>query len=176
MHLRPERLFLACVSLMIAAGCAAPRTHFGEPMRLASTQPLTVGHILADPEHYDGRYVRVHGTITVLCAHSGCWMKLAHNAKDEREGLIVLFTYDREKYRLPPEAKGHAAVVEGTVVIAETPEATRRHRAEEQGMSAEEVAKIVGPERSVRLKCPAATVFGVKPGTPAPCKHEEKKQ
>ena len=168
-------LSLVVAGLLLSTGCATTQTHFGQPMKLTDQKPLTVTHIVTDPNEYEGRYVAVRGTVRSLCTHSGCWMELAHNPSDEADGLLVIFTYDRKKYRVPPEAKGHEALVEGTVVIKESSEAQRRYRAKEQGMSAEQVAAIVGPKKSVRLECPAARIAGVKPGTPQACEHEKSK-
>ena len=161
--------------LFVLAGCGAPRTHFGEPMIRAKKKPLTVGTVMADPDKYEGQAIRVRGTVAGICKHSGCKMKLAHNAEDKGEGLLVVFTFDRTKYRVPPEAVGKEALVEGTLKVEDVSEAQRREFAKRRGMPDEELAKISGSKKSIRLECPSATIYGVEPGTPVPCEHEDER-
>ncbi|MCK4340199.1 MAG: DUF4920 domain-containing protein [Phycisphaerae bacterium] len=165
-------LCLASLGLVVWTGCAGKMTQFGEPMKNPTQKPLTVTHVLSEPEKYEGQQILVRGTVRALCEHSGCWMELAHNASDEGEGLVVVFTYDKELGRLPVEAKGREALAEGTLVVKEISEAQRRHRAKEQGMSELEIAGIIGPKESIRLECPAAKIEGVEPVEPKACKHE----
>jgi hypothetical protein len=171
--MKPCAIFAATLlTCSLLCACAAQQAHFGDAPKMENEKPLSVPHITSAPENYEGKYVRVKGTVRDLCTTSGCWMEIARDTSKEEPALLVVFTYDKTKYRVPPDAKGHEAIVEGTVSIREISQADRRHYAEDSGASPEEIAKIIGPEKIVRLECPAATIKGVEPATPQACEHE----
>jgi hypothetical protein len=155
--------------LIVLGGCAARYTQFGDPPKRPVQEPFTVQHVLAKADQLSGQWVKVAGVVSDLCTHAGCWMEIA-----DRPGtrpLFVKFTYDTSTARVPAEAKGHRAVVEGRLVISEMPEAQRRHIARDQGATPEQLATIQGPERVVRLECPTAGIEGVQPASPQTCEH-----
>ena len=165
---------LGCVALaglVVLAGCASQHGHFGHPMKHEGQKALTVAEVLANTDQYKGQEICVSGTVVALCEHSGCWIKIADKKGDDT--LLIKCIFAKEGSRIPPEAEGHKAVVQGTLLMTEVSEARRRHVAEERGASAEEIAKIVGPKTRLELACLAATVEGVKPAEPRPCEHEK---
>jgi len=159
---------VACLGI-VAWGCAAPHGHFGEPMKHEGQKPLTVGHVLSNPQQYDGQFVRVAGTVEAVCGTAGCWMEIADQPGDKP--LFVKLAMDTSKGRMPPEAKGHKAIAEGTVKVVEFSEAQRKHFAEAAGQSPAEIGKIKGPEQRVQLVSKAASVQGIKPAEPKTCEH-----
>jgi len=62
------------------------------------------------------------------------------------------------------EAVGHQAIVEGTLEVTEISEAQARHFAEDAGKSPDQIARIVGPQKQIRFKSPAAKVIGITAG------------
>jgi hypothetical protein len=163
------RLTIAALALCILSGCATRYTQFGAAPQRPVHEPLKVAEILKDPDQWNGQYVRVSGTVRDLCAHAGCWMEIADTP--DGKPLWVQFTYDTSTQRVPVEAKGHRAVVEGKLVVTEVSEAQRRHYAEDQGASADEIAKIKGTEKRVQLEAPYAGIEGVQPAAPQACEH-----
>jgi hypothetical protein len=151
-------------------GCATQQTHFGESM---FAWPESTTELCAHPDKYEGKYVKVSGYVKDLCTHSGCWMELADKPDAEGDGVLVVFTYDREEHgRVPAEAKGHKATVEGKVVLASITEQQRRADAKQHGATPDEIAAIRGDKQIVKLECPAASVDGVKSAENEPCTHE----
>lgn len=157
------------IGFMLLSGCASNYTQFGTAPQHPGAQPLKVQQVLDAPEKYAGKHVKLAGLITDLCTHAGCWMEIA-DAPTGRP-LFVQFTYDTTTQRVPPEAKGRRAIVEGKVVTKEISEAQRRHYAEDQGATPEQVAAIKGPETQVQLECPSVQIEGVKPAAPQACEH-----
>src|SRR5204862_1161657 len=98
---------------------------FGAPRKLAESDALSVQQLMADPKAYDGKYVRVAGTVEKVCPRKGCWMTL-HDEKSN-EALFVKFPDPPEGRLIPMEAVGKPVVVEGTVKVKEISEATARH-------------------------------------------------
>lgn len=129
----------------------------GDAPKLTHLTPLPVGDVLADPSAYVGKPVRVMGTIDQVCATRGCWVTLKDRASGRE--LFVKFTCSPEGGRIvPKEAAGKVAVVEGELEIREISEADARHFAEDAGRSKEEVAKIVGPQKQIRLSSPTVRI------------------
>lgn len=171
-------LLVALTAVALIAGCAGsqPMTHFGEPMQTVATEkPITVKQLITDAEEYEGKVVLVKGTITGMCEGSGCWVQLAADANDpEEEQVFVMLTYDQATHgRVPAEAKGQKAMLTGTVKYRVVTEEQRKHFAEVDGKSAEEVAAIKGSTKRVSIECPAIEVAGVKKAEINPCPHDD---
>ncbi|TWT45672.1 hypothetical protein RAS1_21000 [Phycisphaerae bacterium RAS1] len=169
--------FAALISIGMT-GCASQKkvAYFGEEMKHADAKKVSVDKVLSKPQEYEGKVIRVSGTVTEVCQSKGCWMTIADNKGEE--GLFVKFTCPVEGVLIPPDAVGHKATVEGQLVIKEVSEGDARHQAEEAGKSVEEIKKIVGPQKRVTMASPAAMVEGIeKPGAKMPTDKpaEEKK-
>jgi len=159
-------------AVLLASGCATEKaTTFGAPQSASLTAPLTVKDVMANVPKYEGKTIRVKGTVTALCETSGCWIEIADGPRDEQK-LFCWFTFDKAAGRVPPAANGHAAVVEGKLVSYEIPEVQRKHFAEEKGLPKAEIDKIKGPEKAVKLECSSAKIMGIEPAEPQACPHE----
>ncbi|MFN4244447.1 MAG: DUF4920 domain-containing protein [Tepidisphaerales bacterium] len=136
---------------MVASGGKV--LQIGDAPKLTHLTPVPVSVVLADPSAYAGKPVRVMGTIDQVCETRGCWVTLKDGASGRE--LFVKFTCSPEGGRIVPmEAAGKLAIVEGEVEIREISEADARHFAEDAGKSKEEIAKIVGPQKQVRVASP----------------------
>jgi Domain of unknown function (DUF4920) len=151
------------VAVALAAGCnssdkkmAGKVQTFGEPMKLSTQAPLPITQVLADTGKYEGKFIKVSGVATEVCKEEGCWI----NMKDPASGklLFVKFSCPSEGRLIPLAAEGRPVTVEGTLKVKEVSEADARHFASEGGKSAEEVAKIVGPQKQVSLSSPSAAI------------------
>jgi hypothetical protein len=82
-------------------------TVYGEGVSAPDT--VLVSELLAAPETYIGKTVRVKGTAVGVCAHRGCWINIASDKEGEtvrvkvKDGVIVF----------PPEIVGDTVVAEG---------------------------------------------------------------
>lgn len=70
---------------------------------------VAVSALLAAPDHYLGKVVRVQGPIVGVCKHRGCWLEIA---SDQEMQKIQLKVNDGEIV-FPPEVMGENAIVEG---------------------------------------------------------------
>jgi hypothetical protein len=103
---------LACAALL-AAGCGksgAAGQHFGEPFTAAAQ--ATIGELLATPDAFARKPVRVTGTIVRQCPASGCWFLLSDGQGHELKAELGDY--------LPklPQNIGHSAEVEGELIRA----------------------------------------------------------
>jgi hypothetical protein len=129
---------------------------FGAPMKLSDAETLTVDKVLANPREYDGKYVRVAGTVASVCPKKGCWMRL--NNGQSAQTLFVKFPDPAEGRLIPMDAVGKPAIAEGTLHVQEISEATARHYKQDAGASQEEIEKIVGPELQIAIKNGSAKI------------------
>ena len=147
------RRTIGLVVLALAAFCAsvsAETLKLGEPME-SERRVTPIEEILATPDAWVGRTVRIEGRVAEVCTKMGCWMDLV-SADDARmqvkvdDGVIVF----------PLEAVGRRASAEGRVEILEMSreqyEAWLRHAAEETGKEFDPGEVGEGPYRVVRLR------------------------
>jgi len=138
---------------------SAKRASFGDPMKLADGETVCIKKVLADPKAYDGKYVRIAGLVDSVCAKRGCWMRIGDG--EGKETLFVKFTCPVKGRLIPMKAVGHVAQVEGKLEITEVPEDYARHLKEDAGASKEEIEKIVGPQKMLKLSSKAAQISGI---------------
>lgn len=145
------RFFLA---LLVAAGLQAGDLKLGRP--LTADNPLEVGKLLADADHYSGKTVQVKGKITEVCLMAGCWMMLRGEGGD----MVRVKVADGEIV-FPRETVGREAVAEGKFVrfelSREQAAAAARHEAEEQGRRFDPAA-VTGPQIVYRIEGSGAVV------------------
>jgi hypothetical protein len=135
------------VLTIVAGGFAADATSYGEG---AGEGELTsIAEIVATPERFEGREVRVQGEVTGVCQMMGCWMEL------ESGGATVRIKVEDGVIVFPAEALGSRAVARGTVQLLEMSRdeyaGWLRHQAEEQGHVFDEDAIGDPPYRVVQI-------------------------
>ena len=143
--------------LVVPAVCGAEV--YGGGVSVA--EPTPIGKILADPDAYVGKTVRIEGKVLDVCPMKGCWMELA--GEDGKQSLKV--KVDDGMIVFPVTSKGKLAVAEGTVeAIPMTKEqyvGWLEHLAEERGetFDAADVAAMgEGPFRILQLKGTGARI------------------
>jgi hypothetical protein len=159
----PEDNGTATASVIAPAAAAAPKyASFGSPTKLADDQAITVKQLMTNVEDYRGKFVRVTGTVDKVCTKKGCWLTLKQEGADQ--GLFVKFPDPAEGRLIPLDAVGKRAAVEGIVKVRDIPPEAAKHYAEESGATAEQLAKITGPQKQITLASPSAQVEGVESG------------
>lgn len=111
---------------------------------------VAIADLVADPDAFEGKEVRVQGKVSGVCPKRGCWMEL-RDADDHRlrvkveDGVIVF----------PLEAEGLDATAQGVVRIMEMTReryaAWLQHLAEEKGETFDDSTLGEGPFRIVQL-------------------------
>ena len=98
---------------------------------LSASQPVKVSELIASPDKYVGKIVKVEGLVTEVCAKRGCWMNLA----GDKEFQTIRIKVDDGVIVFPLSAKGKKAAAEGTFTKIElSKEQTleyKKHMAEE---------------------------------------------
>ena len=99
---------------------AAADTKYGSGVTLE--QSTKIEAILATPEAFAGKTVRVDGVATAVCAHMGCWMAVA--PADNPSGATLRLKVDDGVIVFPVTAKGKRVSAQGVVEVVTGAEAT----------------------------------------------------
>ncbi len=141
-----------------APAASLPGTRYGGGVTVddaAST--VTVDELLANPQAYAGKTMRVEGMVTDVCPKRGCWMDLAGDGPGQKVRLKV----EDGVMTFPMEAKGSQAVVQGTIAVEtmtlDESRAYAKHQAEEYG-AAYDPESITEPMVIVRIDGTGAVV------------------
>lgn len=129
---------------------------YGNPMTLAEDKTIKAEDVLADPSKYDGKVVRMLGTVTSVCTSKGCWLKM--NSDGATIPIFVKFTCPVEGKLIPQEAKGQPVQVEGKLMLVEVSEEEAQHIAGEEGLSADAIDAIKGPQKRLEIQGPSALI------------------
>jgi hypothetical protein len=101
------RLAIALLLVAFLVAPASAQEKFGAGVSLDTS--TTVAALLANPESYLGKTVRVDGIVKAVCTEMGCWMELA----DSESGEALQFKVDDGVIVFPVSAKGKRASAEG---------------------------------------------------------------
>jgi hypothetical protein len=94
-----------------------PKT-FGAGVSLSEVTPIA--SLLQNPAAFEGKTVRVEGTVKAVCAHMGCWMALAPTGAADAAGPTLRLKVDDGVIVFPVSAKGHKAAAQGVVERVKT--------------------------------------------------------
>ncbi len=100
-------LLVSLFVLTSAAGALAGEKIYGEGV--TGTETVKVSDLLADPDAYVGKTLRVKGMAVGVCAHRGCWI----NVSGDKEGQTVRVKVEDGVIVFPPEIVGDEVIAEG---------------------------------------------------------------
>lgn len=90
--------------------------------------------------------VKVATKINEICQNKGCWMTL--DLGNSEKAFVKFKGYS---FFVPMNAQKRESVVEGKAFVEETSVAELKHYAEDEGKSADEVAKITEPKTEYKF-------------------------
>jgi flavin-dependent dehydrogenase len=144
--------------LALAAGLQAAEKAYGSGVAL--TETTSVARILADPDAYVGKRVRIEGKVVDVCPMKGCWMEL----EEKDGGARLRIKVDDGVIVFPVDSKGKLAVAEGTVEAIPMERdryvAWLQHLAEEKGQKFDPATVGQGPFRIVQIRGLGARIDG----------------
>lgn len=92
----------------------------------------------------DSVEIKVKGTINACCQKKGCWMDM-----ELADGENMTVRFKDYGFFVPMNSAGRAAIIEGVARLDTQSVDWLRHKAEDAGKSAEEIAAITEPEVKV---------------------------
>ncbi len=108
--MRKITLIMLIATLMLVAGTAmagSENTIYGKGISAPDT--VLVSDVLAHPDAYVGKTIRVTGTAVGVCKHRGCWISLA----SDKEGESLRVKVKDGEIVFPPEILGETVTAEG---------------------------------------------------------------
>jgi hypothetical protein len=130
--MRTAAALLSLAALAVATPVLAAEVTYGAGVGKA--QVVKISELMAHPDKYLGRAVKVEGLITAVCPKRGCWMELA----SDQEFQAIKIKVDDGVMVFPLDAKGKTATAEGIFTRIEVPAervaAMKKHDAEEKGI------------------------------------------
>ena len=130
------RVFLELTCLLLIAGCGSNGEDTGDShaavqagneaaakvevaaswgAAISEGEFTPVSVILADPDAYVGKKVRIEGTAVAVCEHRGCWFNVASDV----EGEVLRFKVEDGEMVFPMEIVGETMRGEGVFVANE---------------------------------------------------------
>lgn len=129
---------------------------YGEEMKLSDKDNIDAGKALADIKTYEGKTVRLTGTVNKVCTSKGCWLTMSSGGSPLE--VFVKFTCPIDGHLIPQEAVGKPVVVEGKLTTKVISEEDARHIAAEAGKTKEEIEAIKGEQKQIEVQGPSAKV------------------
>lgn len=99
---------LLALALASAAFAGAESAKFGAAVTVKKSVP--VAKLAAAPAKFEGKTVRIEGTVAEVCQGRGCWVRV----KDDKGQLFLAKSLD-ETVLLPKDCAGQYVVVQGVV-------------------------------------------------------------
>ena len=105
----------------------------------AELKEVAITDLLAKPEDYDGKVIKISGNITDVCQSAGCWMILSDGTNNIRVSTL-------HKFFLPKDATGKA-ISEGKFKVTEVTEEHSKAMNEESRNPTMKTEDIKGPQK-----------------------------
>jgi len=121
-------------------------TSFGAALSPAA--PVDLASVVAAPRDFDGKTVKVSGTVGAVCQKKGCWMTLAAPAAD---GPRVRVTFRDYGFFVPKDLSGRRVVAEGTFHVKTLPRAEAQHYADDEAAAGKPSRQVPGDELELSL-------------------------
>lgn len=111
---------------------------------LTVSGPLSVAECMKSADQWDGKRVKVAGTVESVCAAKGCWFVI----QDDKTRESIRITSKGYRFFVPRSAKGQQAVIEGDLRVTTLTEAHAKHLAEDSG---EDPSKVQGDKKELQI-------------------------
>ncbi|MFH2051918.1 MAG: DUF4920 domain-containing protein [bacterium] len=102
-------LMILALSLALASTALAGGKEKVYGKGISAPDTVRVSDVLADPDAYVGKTIRVTGMAVAVCEHRGCWVSLA----SDQEGETIRVKVKDGEIVFPPEIKGDLVTAEG---------------------------------------------------------------
>ena len=126
------------------------RLQIGEA--LPEGEALTPTRLASQAAALSGETVLVEGEVEKVCQMAGCWLTFMTEGNEPVRINVPRDAEDDYVFTFPSDAPGRTARVAGTLTVEEESVETLRHYAEDEGASAEAVAAITEPRRTLAIE------------------------
>lgn len=150
MSLQHRKFGLAAAAFAFAVFTLAATAEVRQVGEKVGDAPLVpIAKIVADPDAWSGKEVKVQGKVHGVCKMAGCWLEL------EEAGAKIRVKVDDGFLVFPEDSVGETAIARGTVKLIELDREQyigwAQHEAEEEGKTFDEKTLGPGPYRIVQI-------------------------
>ncbi len=138
--------FAACKNSSNNAA-SADGIHFGEVIDTSGTIPYA--DLLAQMSVSDSVQAKVVGKVSGVCQTKGCWMNIVSDSDTSKTEMFVQFK--DYGFFMPKDLAGKEVVMLGKAYREVTSVDDLKHFAEDEGLTAEEIAKITEPKTELKF-------------------------
>ena len=124
----------------------------GAGAKLVGAPPVTIGDLIAKPERYVGKTVRVSGNISAMCYHRRGWFAV----QAEGRGGAAVRVITAPAFKVPENSIGKKARAEGVVSLVEVPAGAARHYAEDHQVGSPAALQDDKPVQTVIIRATGA--------------------
>jgi hypothetical protein len=143
---------------VVASGCSqTPDGYMTYGANIKPQRATPAADVFADPDKYDGKSVKVVGTIDEVCAKRGCWLTVREGNEIMRARFVESGECSKGFY-VPRDAGGRDAILQGIVRVEEIDQDTARHYLEDADAPQSEIDKIVGPQKALSMVCTGVAI------------------
>lgn len=147
-------IFIICVGMLSCKNTSTTSTeakedgvHFGETIDTSGA--ISYENLLSQMSNADSLITKVSGTVSGVCQTKGCWMNLVSDADTTNTELFVQFK--DYAFFMPKDLAGKKVTLQGKAYREVTSIDDLKHFAEDEGLSAEEIAKITEPKTELKF-------------------------
>ena len=105
---------LVALSLIIGSGVASNPKTAGDPFRAGAPitvrKPVGIQRLAKHPEQFEGKVLRLEGTVKNVCQGRGCWVDV-----EDANGVTFMAKSLDESVLLPKDCAGRKVIVQGIV-------------------------------------------------------------
>ncbi len=130
-----------------AATAEEPIVHFGEV--ISPDEAVSFETLLGLMKEAETVNLKVRGKVTTVCQTKGCWMEVGSSDPKVTETMFVQF--EDYGFFVPKDLSGSEVVMAGQATWETTSVEDRRHYAEDEGQSKEQIAKITEPKHELKF-------------------------
>jgi len=124
----------------------ATTNHFGE--KISADDAIPYDAMLTSLNTQDSLETKVKGKVSGVCQAKGCWMTIVSKEEGQPEMFVQFKDYG---FFMPLDLAGKEVVMAGKAYREETSVDELRHYAEDEGLSAEEIAQITEPVEELKF-------------------------
>jgi hypothetical protein len=115
-------------------------------------QTIALSDLLAKPQDYEGKTVKLTGTVTDVCQMMGCWLMLSDGTNEIRVTTL-------HKFFMPKDCTKSKAVVDGTFKLTEITEEHAKKMIEESQNSKIKAEDIKGTQKAYTIEATGVKIL-----------------
>ncbi len=145
-----KTFMLSCVCVFLMVSCKSQPNYYSFGDIITAEDVLSTNDFASEYNNLkvgDSVTVKAKAKVNSVCQAKGCWMRL-----DLEDGNEVMVKFKDYGFFMPKDIAGKEVIVNGNAFVTIVPVEELRHYAEDAGKSAEEIAAITEPKKTLSFQ------------------------